>query len=259
MKSPHRLFLQNRQHAQHCGSHSRRAAGQRPCSSGTGPCPGNLPGNYDLICLGYWVDRGMPDAKAKAYLEAMSGVCAALFGTLGAWPDSEHARECVRKSEALLREPARGNTVMGSFICQGKVDPHVIAMMSKTAASAHPMTPERKARLEEAAQASRRCGSRRSKGVFFWLLQHAHRSRKHESFRHLCSHRPGGNGAGIRPPASDFSSRCVPCFFCIWYGGSSNGTFWMWNRVLARNWNNVVNAKRQSPCLRHPGHCPDPR
>ncbi len=116
------------------------------------PAPETLPGNYDLICLGYWVDRGMPDAKAKAYLEAMSGVCAALFGTLGAWPDSEHARECVRKSEALLREPARGNTVMGSFICQGKVDPHVIAMMSKTAASAHPMTPERKARLEEAAK-----------------------------------------------------------------------------------------------------------
>ena len=110
------------------------------------------PEGYDLVAVGYWVDKGMPDAKARAYLENLRGVRAALFGTLGAWPDSEHARDCIRKSEALLKEPERGNTVMGSFICQGKVDPRVVEMMNKVAADVHPMTPERKARLEEAAR-----------------------------------------------------------------------------------------------------------
>lgn len=116
------------------------------------PAPETLPGEYGMVCVGYWVDKGMPDAKARAYLENLRGVRAALFGTLGAWPDSEHARDCIRKSEALLKEPERGNTVMGSFICQGKVDPRVVEMMNKVAADVHPMTPERKARLEEAAR-----------------------------------------------------------------------------------------------------------
>ena len=110
------------------------------------------PEGYDLVAVGYWVDKGMPDAQAKAYLETVRDAKVALFGTLGAWPDSEHARDCIRKSEALLKEPERGNTVMGSFICQGKVDPRVVEMMNKVAADVHPMTPERKARLEEAAR-----------------------------------------------------------------------------------------------------------
>lgn len=116
------------------------------------PAPESLPGDYGMICVGYWVDKGMPDAKAKACLEALRGARVALFGTLGAWPDSDHARDCIQKSEALLKEPERGNTVLGSFICQGKVDPRLVEMMNKMAADVHPMTPERKARLEEAAK-----------------------------------------------------------------------------------------------------------
>lgn len=41
---------------------------------------------------------------------------------------------------------------MGSFLCQGRVDPAVVAMMQKMADNAHPMTDERRARLEEAAK-----------------------------------------------------------------------------------------------------------
>lgn len=36
--------------------------------------------------VGYWVDKGMPDAQAKAYLETVRDAKVALFGTLGAWP-----------------------------------------------------------------------------------------------------------------------------------------------------------------------------
>ena len=43
-------------------------------------------------------DKGMPDAQAKAYLKRY-GTNVALFGT-GAWPDSDHARDCIAQGEA---------------------------------------------------------------------------------------------------------------------------------------------------------------
>ena len=76
----------------------------------------------------------------------------ALFGTLGAWPDSDHARDCIAQGEALVNAPERRNRVIGTYLCQGKVDPKIVAMMQKMASDVHPMTPERKARLEEAAK-----------------------------------------------------------------------------------------------------------
>lgn len=108
------------------------------------------PDGHDLIVLGFWVDRGMPDAKAAAYLEGIRDTKVALLGTLGAWPDSAHARECRIKAEGLLA--GRGNEVLGTFLCQGKVDPRVVEMMQRMAAQIHPMTEERKARLAEAAR-----------------------------------------------------------------------------------------------------------
>ena len=108
------------------------------------------PHEYDLVIVGYWVDKGMPDKKAAKDLRTVAQTPVALVGTLGAWPDSDHARECMTKGEALLE--GRGNRVLGTFLCQGKVDPRVVEMMQKMSGSAHPMTEERKARLAEAAK-----------------------------------------------------------------------------------------------------------
>ena len=83
---------------------------------------------------------------------APEGYDVALFGTLGAWPDSDHARDCIAQGEALVNAPERRNKVLGTYLCQGKVDPKIVAMMQKMASDVHPMTPERKARLEEAAK-----------------------------------------------------------------------------------------------------------
>lgn len=104
---------------------------------------------FDLVCLGYWVDKGLPDERCRAYLAGLSGKTVALFGTLGAWPDSDHARECIAKSEALARRDG-GNNVLGSFLCLGRVDPKVLEAMQKMAGNVHPMTPERAARIKEA-------------------------------------------------------------------------------------------------------------
>ncbi len=103
-------------------------------------------GDFDLILIGYWVDKGEPDKRCKEYIKTIEGKKVGFFGTLGAYPDSEHAKESMAKAEAL----ATANEVCGHFICQGKVDPKLLEMMAKMPNNPHAMTPERKARIEEA-------------------------------------------------------------------------------------------------------------
>lgn len=108
------------------------------------------PEAYDLIVAGYWVDRGTADGKMKAYLSKLSGKKVALFATLGAEPDSEHAAKCLDNGAALLGE---GSEVVGKFICQGKVSDEMVELMKKMfpAGHHHAMTPERLTRIKKAA------------------------------------------------------------------------------------------------------------
>jgi flavodoxin len=102
---------------------------------------------YDFVALGFWVDKGRPDELAARYMATVRDQVVGLFGTLGAEPDSEHARTCVRRTMEMMTE---GNRVVGAFLCQGRVDPAVVAAMRRHASNVHPMTPERRARLREA-------------------------------------------------------------------------------------------------------------
>lgn len=104
------------------------------------------PAGYDFVAIGFWVDKGEPDARAKDYMKRVQGRKVGLFGTLGAWPDSDHARQCLDKARELMA----GNEILGTFLCQGRIDPAVLEMMRKVASDAHPMTPERQARIREA-------------------------------------------------------------------------------------------------------------
>lgn len=131
---------------------------------------------YDLVAVGYWVDKGMPDKKTLAWLEGVKDARLAFFGTLGAWPDSDHARECMARGEAAATDPDRGNTVLGSWLCQGKVDPRVLEVMAKMAADVHPMTPERRARIEEAAKHPDDDDCRRAQEFILRMVQAAERS-----------------------------------------------------------------------------------
>lgn len=128
----------------------RAAAAAMPDCTILPVCEAPEPNDYDLVIVGYWVNRGMPDALSIDYLKSISNAKVALLGTLGAWPDSDHAKECMAKGEELLS--GRNNTVFGTFLCQGKVDPRIVEMMQKRGDTAHPMTEERKARLAEAAK-----------------------------------------------------------------------------------------------------------
>lgn len=108
-------------------------------------------GSYDLAFVGFWVDKGDADAEAKKVLQSLTNKYVGVFATLGAMPDSDHAKECLKKGAAHV--PA-GSEVVGSFICQGAVDPKLIEMMYKMFPAGHPhgRTPEREALHKEAAK-----------------------------------------------------------------------------------------------------------
>ena len=104
------------------------------------------PDDFDFIGLGFWVNRGTADKKAQQYMNKIKNKQVGLFGTLGAYPDSDHAKKCLSRVKELIT----GNELLGIFLCQGRVDPQVIEQMAKIAPESHPMTDERKKRLKEA-------------------------------------------------------------------------------------------------------------
>jgi flavodoxin len=107
-------------------------------------------GNDEIILLGFWVDKGTADKKALQYLKSLTGQRIGLFGTLGAYPDSDHAKDCTRKVEAIA---AKKNTCLGSFLCQGKIDPKLTELFKKIPLGLpHSMDEERMKRHEEAAK-----------------------------------------------------------------------------------------------------------
>jgi hypothetical protein len=101
---------------------------------------------YDFVALGFWVDRGWPDARARRYMQQTRNVTIGLFGTLGAEPESTHGRSCMARAVDLVA----GNHLAGTFLCQGRIDPEVIAAMQKSTDAHHTMTPERLARIRAA-------------------------------------------------------------------------------------------------------------
>jgi hypothetical protein len=70
-----------------------------------------------------------------------------LFGTLGAFPDSSHAKRCISRVKDLMS----GNDILGVFLCQGKVEPAILQKRQEKSKNnyGHAMTPEKIARLEE--------------------------------------------------------------------------------------------------------------
>lgn len=108
------------------------------------------PDNYDLVCVGFWADRENADKKAQEFMKKISSKNVFLFATLGAYPDSEHAVKTMKNAKSIVQER---NTVVGEFICQGKVDENLVKRFSQLPPEhPHGMTAARKARIEEASK-----------------------------------------------------------------------------------------------------------
>ena len=134
-----------------CTGNTRKVAEALATASGA-PCfsvrHAPQPDEFDLLALGFWVRKGLPDARSQRYMDTVHGKKVFYFGTLGAWPHSEHAQRCMVAAHSILT--AGGNMVLDGFLCQGRVNPQVVAASQKR--GNHPMSAERLARLQEAAR-----------------------------------------------------------------------------------------------------------
>jgi len=105
---------------------------------------------YDVIFLGGWVDKGLIDKKAMAYLENIKNKKIAYFITIGAYPDSNHAKDVLKRTTEMV---SKENEFLGNFICHGKIDPNLRKMFESFPPDhPHAMNEERKKRHEIASK-----------------------------------------------------------------------------------------------------------
>ena len=58
----------------------------------------------------------------QEYMKGIKDKKVALFATLGGYPDSDHAVKVIENARELIEA---SNDYIGSFICQGKIDPEL--------------------------------------------------------------------------------------------------------------------------------------
>ncbi|WDV46425.1 flavodoxin family protein [Clostridiaceae bacterium M8S5] len=106
--------------------------------------------NYDLIILCYWVDKGTCDGKTLKLIEKIENKKIIAMGTLGAYPDSDHAKKCKENVKVAINEH---NEHLGSFLCQGKIDERLIERFKSLPADhPHAITEEKIKRYKEASK-----------------------------------------------------------------------------------------------------------
>jgi flavodoxin len=107
--------------------------------------------DYDLIIVGTWIDKGTADNKAINFIKTIKDKKAAFFFTLGAAANSDHSKNCTDKITALFTE--NNNQVIGSYHCQGAIDPKLIEQMKTMfpAGHHHGANPENLKRWEAAS------------------------------------------------------------------------------------------------------------
>lgn len=109
------------------------------------------PEPYDLVAVGFWVDRGHPDQRAMDYMKRVQGKKTFTFFTLGAKPESAHAYKCAYTAASFY---GAGCEQIGCWHSQGAIDPKLIErmrQMPKTPGNPHAATPETEARWAAAA------------------------------------------------------------------------------------------------------------
>ena len=109
------------------------------------------PAAFDLVVMGFWVDRGHPDQKSMDFMRRVAGKKVFSLFTLGAKPKTAHAFTCAYTSASYWGE---GCEQIGSWHCQGAIDPKLIEQMRrmpKMPGNPHAATPETEARWAAAA------------------------------------------------------------------------------------------------------------
>jgi len=126
--------------------------------------------SYQHIILGFWVNKGMPDDKMHEFIKKLSGKKLAFFMTLGAYPDSNHAKKVVSKVEELLN--INNELISSPFVCHGALTEKAIEKR-KLLPKEHPHGPneENIKRWNEASKHPNEEDFKRAKKWFNLILE----------------------------------------------------------------------------------------
>lgn len=105
--------------------------------SGTGP-----------VGLFFWCDRGMSPEDIQAVAKRLKNRRVACFCSMGGDPTSEKALDWMHRTSEALVALGDNCTLVGTFLCQGRIDPKLFDAMTKMAGGK--VTPEREARRQAA-------------------------------------------------------------------------------------------------------------
>ena len=79
---------------------------------------GETAAESELLYVGFWTDKGHADDTLTAFLQTLKGKRVFLFGTAGFGGSAPYFEKIL----AATRKALDGsNTVIGSFMCQGKM------------------------------------------------------------------------------------------------------------------------------------------
>lgn len=104
------------------------------------------PAGFAYVIMGFGIYHGWPDGDMRAFMQRCRSQKTGLFITLGAYPDSDHAKTCMGRAEGLMQSC----TVYGRFICHGKLDPAMVARMRERSTGPHSWNEERAERVKAA-------------------------------------------------------------------------------------------------------------
>ena len=72
----------------------------------------------EMIYVGFWTDKGKADESSSVFLKQLRGKQVFLFGTAGFGGSEEYFNKILK---AVQKDLHSSNTVIGSFMCQGKM------------------------------------------------------------------------------------------------------------------------------------------
>ena len=80
--------------------------------------PAQAAAEADTLYVGFWTDRGHADADCNAFLKTLRGKKVFLFGTAGFGGSEAYFRKILERVRQSLDA---SNTVVGEYMCQGRM------------------------------------------------------------------------------------------------------------------------------------------
>lgn len=94
----------------------RASLPQNECTYFGAPAPEAL--EAETLYIGFWTDKGHADDTLTAFLQTLKGKRVFLFGTAGFGGSAPYFEKILAATRKVLDG---SNTVIGSFMCQGKM------------------------------------------------------------------------------------------------------------------------------------------